>query len=493
MDEPIERASCQDCHMPKEGAPLGDAAAKSGQVRSHRFAGAHTWLAAMRHDPVQLAAEEAMLQGAASIDIAAAVADDGTRTLPAEGAPVVPGHSMTLDVVVRNERVGHRFPGGVLDAQDTWIEVRVTDARGRLIAEAGVAHEGREGDDTAHLLRAVQGDERGTPILGRETDLFRAPVTNHTIAPRDAGVIRYAFVVPASLNADARPLRVVARLRHRSRNLVLSRETCAQSRTSLGARFAQDGVGPGAVIDGCMSEPVTLVAEAHTWLGGSRPSDVPPPPLPLWRRLYDHALGLSHALQEDVDSARPSLQQAMGALPASATRERAMLWQLGAEIAVREGRTDEALDRLLEADRLVPAHSAVYRVRAEALGSVWRWREAMDPMQHAARAAPLDDTVWSRLATACGSAGDPDGALAASIHGLELAPRDADLLRVQALALEGLGAAEAEVARARAAFTAWRPPDDAPGVKNACAQRFPWCAVERLPVHVHSMRQGDPR
>ena len=33
-----------------------------------------------------------------------------------------------VDIVVRNERVGHRFPAGVLDAQDTWIEVRIEDS-----------------------------------------------------------------------------------------------------------------------------------------------------------------------------------------------------------------------------------------------------------------------------------------------------------------------------------------------------------------------------
>ena len=31
-----------------------------------------------------------------------------------------PGSRISLDVVIRNLLVGHRFPGGVLDIQDTW-------------------------------------------------------------------------------------------------------------------------------------------------------------------------------------------------------------------------------------------------------------------------------------------------------------------------------------------------------------------------------------
>jgi predicted Zn-dependent protease len=130
----------------------------------------------------------------------------------------------------------------------------------------------------------------------------------------------------------------------------------------------------------------------------------------------------------------------------------------------------------------------VARARGEALGNVWRWKEASLELQQAAIASPLDDLLWSHLSVAYGSADDPRGALQAAAHGLALNPRDADMLRAQALALERLGARPEDVARARDAFARWRPPDDAPAIKNGCSRQFPWCALERLPVHVHSMR-----
>jgi tetratricopeptide (TPR) repeat protein len=487
VDEPVDAAECRTCHMPLEAAPHGDAAAKDGKIRSHRFAGANTWLAAMRGDAAQVEAVRAMLRGAASIDVAVAVAADGTRTLPADGAPVRPGEPVTLDVVVRNEHVGHRFPGGVLDAQDTWIEVDVRDARGKRLAAAGADEEATGEDRSAHRLCALQADEHGTPQLVRETHHFRAPVYNHTIAPRDAEVVRYRFDVPASLHAGQLPLRVTARLRHRARDLAIARAACADAKTQRGAAFAREVTRrTGAPMDPCVAEPVTDVAVSEVRLGDGAAAGAAA--MPVWRRLYGHGLGLLHALQEDLGSARPSLDRALDLLPPGADRERAMVLHAQAEVAIREGRTDEALERLDEAEALVGDYPAVPHARGEALGNVWRWREAAPWLQKAALASPLDDVLWSHLSVAYGSADDPRAALEASSHGLALNPRDADMLRVQALALERLGAPPGDVARARDAFARWRPPDDAPSIKNGCARQFPWCALERLPVHVHPMR-----
>jgi predicted Zn-dependent protease len=158
-------------------------------------------------------------------------------------------------------------------------------------------------------------------------------------------------------------------------------------------------------------------------------------------------------------------------------------------VAIREGRTEEALGRLDEAEALAPGHPALSHARGEALANAWRWREATLPLQAAALLAPLDDGLLSHLAIAYGSADEPRAALDAATRGLALAPRDADMLRVQALALERLGAPPEDVEQARGALARWRPPDDAPRIKSACADRFAWCALERIPVHTHVLRR----
>ena len=485
IDDAVEPAECRTCHMPLVDAPLGDAAAKGGKIRSHRFAGGNTWLASMRGDKAQVDAVREMLRRAARIDIAAAVGADGTRTLPADGAPVVAGQPMTFDVVVRNEAVGHRFPGGVLDAQDTWIEVEVHDALGKRLAQAGGDQEATGADPSAHVLRAVLADEHGTPLLMRETQRFRAAVANHTIAPRDAEVERYRFDPPRQLDPRQLPLRVTATLRHRSRDLPLYRAVCAESKTPRGIAFAREVRDrTDARLDPCAPEPVTELSRAEISIGGgARPANDGG----TWRRLYSHGLGLLHAQQEDVDTARPSLERALE-LAGDDPRARAMVLHAMAEMAIHEGRTEEAMQHLDEAEALVPGEPAIPHARAEALAGIWRWKEAAPPLRQAALASPLDDQVWSHLAVAYGSADEPAAALDAARHGLELTPRDADMLRVQALALERLGAPAEEVATARDAFGRWRPPDEAPAVKSGCSRQLAWCALERLPVHVHEMR-----
>jgi hypothetical protein len=62
------------------------------------------------------------------------------------------------------------------------------------------------------------------------------------------------------------------------------------------------------------------------------------------------------------------------------------------------------------------------------------------------------------------------------------------MLRVQAASVEALGRPLGDVSAAHDAFDQWHPPDDAPRLKNKCSQRFDWCALERLPMHVHVMR-----
>jgi hypothetical protein len=492
VDDPRAPSECRGCHMPKEDAVLGDVSAKEGKITSHRFAGGHTWLASMRRDAVQLGREQQNLASAASIDVAAAIAADGARTLPADGATVIPGQRLVLDVVVRNLNVGHRFPGGTLDAQDAWIEVSIRDATGRLVAEAGTRQEATSDDPTAHVLRALVADDDGKPLLTRETHRFRTIVYNHTIAPRDAEVAEYAFDVPSSLSLASLPLRVEAKLRHRTRDLALQRAVCAEAKTARGRAFAAAtqvraaGDARRALLDPCAPQPVTELARAEAWIGEGSASK-PRSARPAWRRLYDHALALEHDVQERLEDARPSLEVALAEVEKTGSDgERAMVLAALAWLPAHEGRTADALAQIDGAERFAPGHPALAALRGSALEQVWRWTEAAAPLRTAAAAAPLDDGIAARLAVALGSAGEHGAALTEAVRGLALSPRDPDLLRVQALSLRALGAPEADAAQE--AYLAHRLADDAPEIRTACSAHVPGCALERIPVHLHVLR-----
>jgi hypothetical protein len=489
VDREVARAECRDCHMKREPAPQGDVAAKGGTVSSHRFLGAHTWLAAMRKDEASLELARANLRGAASINVAGVRHADGRLSAPAATASVAPGEAIDIEVVLRNERVGHRFPGGTLDMHDVWVEVVVRDARGEVVAESGVGHTRDADDPNAHRLRAVVVDDNGKPVLARRVEAFRAVAYDNTLAPRASVVIPYDLTVPAEV---ALPLAVTARLLHRSREPELQRHACETSRGPDGPTYDQMLVKRDRpALDPCKPQPLTVISEHTVTLAGSAPA---PLTVEAGWRLVSHGMAWQeYSLSEEVDAARPSLMLVVaafeGAPPGSpdarlcASAEH----QLG-RVAGRQGRIAEMEQWLDRANLRLPDHPAVAFARGRALAMVWRHAGAIPFLERAASAAVFDARGWTELAVAFGSVGREKAALEAAQRGLTLWPRSPDLLRVQALAFEGADEAGA-VWRdpSRAAFAHYRLRDDAPKLRGKCSNTVPGCAIERTPGHHHHL------
>lgn len=479
IDEPVQRATCASCHMKREPTSLDDVSAKGGVLASHRFAASHSLLAAMRGDGAELDEIRESLVGVASIDVAVLRHADGSVDAPAETGALVPGEPLEADVVVRNEGVGHFFPGGTLELQDTWIELEVRDADGRLVAEAGTEHE-RTGDDpTAHRLRAELLDERGRAVRDHEVDRFRALGYNQAIGPRDAIVVAYAFRVPDA-GAIALPLSIDARLRHRARGREMAEAACADASTPRSRAFeARSGIDP------CAVAPVVDVARVTRVIDGRRPT------ADAFERLVNHARGSLHSVQEKLHRAAPSLDRAWAIAVADDSRfERGLVLSLMGDLAGKEGRVDDAVALFDRASLDLPDAPALDFSRGKALANVWRFAEAVPAFEVAASKAPEDDEAWSALAIARASAGDDEGALDASLSGLALTPRHADLLRSQALSLRALlGERDPRAAAAQTAQLDHRVADETPDLRAACNALVPGCALEREPVHVHAMRQ----
>jgi len=497
IDEEVPQKDCRGCHMPRTPATQGDLGAKNGTVASHFFLGGHTWLASMQNDPELVERTKAFLANRVLVDVAGIRHAGGEHDLVTSApAALVPGESAVIDVALRNLDVGHRFPGGVMDADGTWLEVTIDDAKGERVAEAGTAHEASGADPTAHVLASYMAREDGTRLDVRETHEFRAGVFNNTIAPRDAAVVGYGFVAPT--DAARYPLKVTARLRHRSRNLELQRAACADTKSVRGRSFGQVGLKQVArSIDACRVQPVTDVGCAEVLLSAAaRPNPVAArpaePQATAFARRFAYGLGLTHALSERLDDARLPLAAALEV--AQTPRERAMVLGAVAMVASKQGRTDETF--LVAASADSAAHEAgmappvaMQRVRGEVLAATWRLTEAAPLFFGAASRSPRDDVAWATAAVTFGGAGDAYGALEAAARGLAVQPRDGDLLRVQSLALVSLRAQPRVLEATEAAFLERRAPDAAPAIRGKCSAKVPGCANERVPVHVHGMRQ----
>ena len=116
--------------------------------------------------------------------------------------------------MVRTRKVGHFFPGGTVDAYDTWIELKAVDDKGQTIFwSGGVADNGKGPvDPGAHFYRSLQVDEHGNPINKRNAWATRAVVYVHLIPPGAADTIHYRLKVPP--NAGDK-IKLTARLCYR--------------------------------------------------------------------------------------------------------------------------------------------------------------------------------------------------------------------------------------------------------------------------------------
>ncbi|HEY4244269.1 MAG TPA: multiheme c-type cytochrome [Kofleriaceae bacterium] len=481
----VEQRTCIDCHMTREPASAGELGAKGGTFASHRFIGANTWMAAMRGDTEHMKLTQAKLVGVASIDITGARVEGAGHqmqwVLPADGAPIAPGTRIELDVVIRNLLAGHRFPGGVLDVQDTWIEVELADARGTRLAQSGLAHERDAADTDAHVLRSFVVGDDGKVLEEHQLPSFRSPVSTQTLAAREAQAIRYAFDIPKSLSPAQLPLTVTARLRHRSRTLAFQAVVCKSARTPLGARFLAGAKGARDVtLDPCATQPVTLIAETHVQLGADAERSAL---RASWERLYEHGMALTSTVTERLDESRVVLETALPLAPAG--KPRAMVLVQLAVVADKQGRVDDALALIAEARALLPSPgpAALDAIASDALARVWRWKDAIAPARACTERAPDNAAAWIAYARILASAGDDEGALAAATRGLALSPRDPDLLRSQATALAALHRPEA--AAALAAYDRFRSPDAGAQLRITCASSSPRCARERESGHTH--------
>lgn len=231
---PPRPMQCPDCHMPKERST--DAGNINGFVHSHRFPGANTALPTANEDAAQLKLTEDFLKnGALTVDIFAlsrereplrsggmaesqlattfAVGEEAeTKITPnseQEAAPVTAplnlvqpavrrGDTVRVDVVVRTKTVGHFFPGGTVDAYDTWLELKGTDDKGQVIFWSGMVEDNGQGpvEKGAHFYRSLQIDAHGNPINKRNTWATRSVVYVRLIPPGAADTVHYRMFIP---------------------------------------------------------------------------------------------------------------------------------------------------------------------------------------------------------------------------------------------------------------------------------------------------------
>ena len=400
---PPKPEQCADCHMPAE--PSKDAGNIDGFVHSHRFLGANTALPTANEDGAQLKLTEAFLKsGALTVDIFAlspgqvplqaalkatatsqselattfAVGEEAeTKIAPGTGGEVVPvtaplnlvqpalrrGDTVRVDVVVRTKKVGHFFPGGTVDAYDTWLELKGTDDKGQTIFWSGMVEGDGKGpvEKGAHFYRSLQVDAHGNPINKRNAWATRAVVYVRLIPPGAADTVHYRVSIPE--NAGNK-ITLHARLCYRKFSWYGTHEAFAgqpdpASLNSVTADYDDRPTAFTASLSGVSAKqekipdlPIVTVAENEVTLPVLAHNAAAPKPKTIvrkeeWQRWNDYGIGLF--LQGDLKGAAAAFQKVTEADPSNPDG-----WVNIGRCAVQEGDMERARAVLEKALALSP-------------------------------------------------------------------------------------------------------------------------------------------
>jgi tetratricopeptide (TPR) repeat protein len=226
----------------------------AGKVHSHRFPAANTALPTANEDPEQLKkTEDFLASGALTVDIFAlsparevkagataqhevsttfAVGEEAeAKITPGAGGEAAPvtapldrvqpavrrGDTVRVDVVVRTKRVGHFFPGGTVDAYDTWLELKGVDERGQVVFWSGEVENNGNGpvEKGAHFYRSLQVDAHGNRINKRNAWATRSVVYVRLIPPGAADTVHFRMKIPNGSGTVGGKITLTARLLYR--------------------------------------------------------------------------------------------------------------------------------------------------------------------------------------------------------------------------------------------------------------------------------------
>ena len=440
---PPQPSQCADCHMPlTRSADQGNI---SGFVHSHRFPAANTAVPTANDDADQLKLTEDFLKnGIVSVDIFAmsparavkagaasqselstnfAVGEEAETKVTASGegeaTPVTApldrvqpmvrrGDTVRVDVVVRTRKVGHFFPGGTVDAYDTWLELKGTDDKGQTIFWSGMVEDGGHGpvEKGAHFYRSLQVDAHGNRINKRNAWATRAVVYVHLIPPGAADTVHYRLHIPG--NAGSR-ITLHARLCYRKFawwNTQFSfagiADPSQQPKPETTSDFDDTKYVFAASLKGVSAKeekipdlPIVAVAENEVTLSvAAHGAPVPEPRTALraddWQRWNDYGIGL--LLQGDLKGAQAAFQKVTEIDPNNPDG-----WVNIGRAAVQEGDMDRARSGLEKALSVSPDLARAHFFYAKVLRNDGNYDGAAEHLRKVLAQYPRDRVALNDL------------------------------------------------------------------------------------------------
>jgi tetratricopeptide (TPR) repeat protein len=440
---PAKSQQCSDCHMPLEHS--NDAGNTNGVIHSHRFPAANTALPTANEDPQQLKITEDFLKNKIlSVDIFAlsparplksggtapqaefsttfAVGEEAeTKTAAITDNKVMPvtaplnrvqgvvrrGDTVRIDVVARTRTIGHFFPGGTVDAYDTWLELKAVDDKGQTIFWSGsVADDGKGPvEKGAHFYRALQLDKHGHAINKRNAWSTRAVVYVRLIPPGAADTVHYRLAIPK--NAGNK-ITLHARMCYRKfawYNTQFSfagipdpkqpKADVTQDYDDRQMVFTGDLKGVSAKEEKVPDVPTVALAEDEVMLQViDQKAPAPAPQVALnpkeWQRWNDYGIGL--LLQGDLKAAQAAFEKVTQADPKNPEG-----WVNIGRAAIQEGDMERARAVLKQALSINPKLAKAHFFYAKILRNDGDYDGAADHLRQVIVQYPRDRVVLNDL------------------------------------------------------------------------------------------------
>jgi Tfp pilus assembly protein PilF len=529
---PAAPQRCADCHMPLVAS--SDPAAKNGMVRSHRFAAANTAVPFVNGDHTQLGEVQKFLRdGQVSIDIfgitrepasapnasVRAVSDPQLASTFATGeesvnfgatqavirpaaevlapldkiaAAVRPGESVRVEVVVRTRKVGHFFPGGTVDAFDTWVEFEAVDDQGRVLVHSGrLDTAGGPVERGAHFYRSLLLDEHGNPINKRNAWAARSVAYVRLIPPGAADTVHYRLDLPKDASGS---VRLRARVQHRKFAWWNTQWAYAGVRDPSQPLFAlgpghDDGrfvfTGDTSGVSGPMKKipdlPITTMAEATAKLRVDPAAQHQPTPAVLdasaRERWNDYGIGL--LLQGDLKGAEAAFLKVTSIDPAYADG-----WVNVGRARLQEGNlagAEEVLRRALAAD---PNLAKTHFFLGTVLKNAGRYDESLAHLRTAANRYPRDRVVRNQIGRVLFLQRKFADAIGEFREVLRIDPEDLQAHYNLMLCYQGLGR-QVEAERERTLYFRFKADEASQAITGPFRQLHPDDNNERQGIHEH--------
>ncbi len=526
---PPKPQQCADCHMPE--VKSADQGSINGVVHSHRFPGANTAVPFANHDQEQLALTEKFLQGSVTVDIFAlspepaktgaavatqpdvnttfAVGEEAETKLAAisenQAAPVTAplnrahasvrrGDDVRVDVVARTRRVGHFFPGGTIDAYDTWLELKATDDRGQTLFWSGSVEDSGKGpvDKGAHFYRSLLVDAHDNPINKRNAWAARSVVYVRLIPPGAADTVHYRLHIPDSAGDH---IKLHARMCYRkfawwnTNFSFAARPDPAQKDAKVAPEyddrkflFNGDTSQVSGEIKAVPDLPIIALSEDEVTVAVLPKNAPKPDPKAVlqaddWTRWNDYGIGLF--LQGDLKGAQAAFQKITEMAPNNPDG-----WVNLGRVAVQEGDMQRARQVLEKALAINPDLARANFFYAKVLKNDGRYADAAQRLHTVLRQYPRDRVALNDLGRLMFLQRQYKDAVATLQNVLDIDPEDLQAHYNLMLCYQGLG--DDNLAQQhQKLYLRFKADEAAQAVNGPYRITHPEDNNERQPIHEH--------